>query len=92
MNWTDDPSGKCIFWLSGKAGMGKSTIARTIAQTLDDAHRLGASFFFKRGEANRRNARNFFPTVVTQLTETIAGAQRLSLMLWREIPRLVGRI
>lgn len=30
--WIRDPHAKRIFWLSGMAGTGKSTIARTIAQ------------------------------------------------------------
>ncbi|KAK0263178.1 hypothetical protein LTR35_017571 [Friedmanniomyces endolithicus] len=40
-NWTTDTTGKHIFWLCGKAGTGKSTIARTIAQRLDEDGLLG---------------------------------------------------
>jgi pantothenate kinase-related protein Tda10 len=32
--WAGDKGGKPLFWLSGMAGTGKSTIARTIAQSL----------------------------------------------------------
>src|SRR5262245_1192451 len=53
--WAQDRNGKPIFWLSGMAGTGKSTIARTIAQLFTDQHQLGASFFFKRGEGERGN-------------------------------------
>jgi hypothetical protein len=31
--WVKDKNGKPIFWLSGMAGTGKSTIARTVAQS-----------------------------------------------------------
>jgi pantothenate kinase-related protein Tda10 len=31
--WAQDKDGKPIFWLSGIAGTGKSTIARTIAES-----------------------------------------------------------
>ncbi|KAF5263420.1 hypothetical protein FOXYS1_5834, partial [Fusarium oxysporum] len=30
--WIDDPDAKPVFWLNGKAGTGKSTISRTVAQ------------------------------------------------------------
>src|SRR5579862_3364982 len=65
--WADDPSGECIFWLNGMAGTGKSTISRTVAQSLQDREVFGASFFFKRGESDRGNARLFFTTVAAQL-------------------------
>jgi len=63
MSWTADRTGKRIFWLCGKAGTGKSTISRTIAQKLDDKGFLGATFFFKRGREHRSNANLFFPTI-----------------------------
>jgi hypothetical protein len=62
-DWADDVDGKCIFWLKGMAGTGKSTISRTVAQALADQGRLGASFFFKRGEHDRENASLFFTTL-----------------------------
>jgi hypothetical protein len=70
-DWADDRQGRCIFWLNGMAGTGKSTISRTVAQTFADAGRLGASFFFKRGEGERGNASKFFTTVATQLARTV---------------------
>jgi hypothetical protein len=66
-DWALDDNSKCIFWLNGKAGTGKSTIARTVAQSFSDNDQLGASFFFKKGEADRGNATKFFTTIATQL-------------------------
>ncbi|KAK3613195.1 hypothetical protein LTR56_028022, partial [Elasticomyces elasticus] len=65
--WTEDPASKCIFWLCGMAGTGKSTISRTLSHTLNKDCRLRASFFFKRGERERSNAGHFFPTIARQL-------------------------
>ncbi|KAF2147950.1 hypothetical protein K461DRAFT_209141, partial [Myriangium duriaei CBS 260.36] len=67
--WSDDPSGKRMFWLCGKAGSGKSTIARTIAAALHQRGRLGGSFFFKRGDGDRGNASRFAPTIALQLID-----------------------
>ncbi|CAG8294002.1 unnamed protein product [Penicillium salamii] len=53
------------------AGTGKSTISRTVAETFSEAKSLGASFFFKRGEADRGNAKRLFPTIARQLTTSI---------------------
>ena len=69
--WGKRSESKLIYWLCGKAGTGKSTIARTIASTLDAQGQLGASFFFKRSEQSRSHAKHFFPTVAAQLSDKI---------------------
>ncbi|CEN60827.1 hypothetical protein ASPCAL03259 [Aspergillus calidoustus] len=67
MEWANSTNPKIIFWLKGMAGTGKSTISRTVARSLKDTNHLGASFFFKRGEGDRGNAKKFFPTLTRQL-------------------------
>ncbi|KAI4949110.1 hypothetical protein J4E91_005574 [Alternaria rosae] len=71
--WANDKDGKSIFWLSGMAGTGKSTIARTIAQAFASRGQLGASFFFKKGEGERGNASRFFTTIATNLVACEPG-------------------
>ncbi|KAI2885980.1 hypothetical protein CBS13152_7275 [Aspergillus niger] len=65
--WADSVESECIFWLNGGAGTGKSTIARTVAQSFEAKGQLGASFFFKRGEPDRCNAKRLIPTVTKEL-------------------------
>lgn len=65
--WAVSPQGKCIFWLNGMAGTGKSTISRTVANSFKQEKLLGACFFFKRGEGDRGNAIKMFPTITRQL-------------------------
>jgi hypothetical protein len=72
-DWAVNHASKRIFWLCGKAGTGKSTISRTLAQKLDDDGLLGASFFFKRGRADRSHAKLLFPTIARQLADLFPG-------------------
>jgi hypothetical protein len=67
MTWANNKDSKPMFWLSGMAGTGKSTIARTIAQLFASRGQLGASFFFKKGEGERGNASRFFTTIAVDL-------------------------
>lgn len=69
--WALDPTVPPVFWLNGRAGTGKSTIARTMAKNLALEARLGASFFFKRGELDRANASKFFSTIALDLTRKL---------------------
>jgi hypothetical protein len=73
MEWAKERDGKPIFWLNGMAGTGKSTIARTIARSFADNGQLGASFFFKKGEGERRNATRFFTTIATDMMTRVQG-------------------
>ncbi|KAK6511482.1 hypothetical protein TWF481_000397 [Arthrobotrys musiformis] len=71
-NWLNKDTGsEVIFWLNGMAGTGKSTIARTIAESLTDDYQLGASFFFNRNEEYRSNPRRVFTTIAFQLARSI---------------------
>lgn len=67
LHWAGSENGKPIFWLNGMLGTGKSTVSRTVAKSLHQAGRLGASFFFKRGHSDRQNAAKFFTTIADQL-------------------------
>jgi hypothetical protein len=65
--WTRDPESACIFWLSGMAGTGKSTIARTAARQFSEDNQLGASFFFSRGAGELAKTAKLFTTLAYQL-------------------------
>lgn len=59
------------------AGIGKSMIAQTIAQSFTKNRQLGASFFFKKGKSDRGTAGRFFTTILRDLMihvpEVISG-------------------
>lgn len=58
-----------IYVLHGIAGIGKSTVAQTIAQRAAELGYLGASFFFSRNEEYRRNGKLFFSAIALQLSQ-----------------------
>ncbi|KIL63706.1 hypothetical protein M378DRAFT_164132 [Amanita muscaria Koide BX008] len=66
-DWATGPGESRMYVLSGLAGIGKSTVAYTIASRAADLNLLGASFFFSRDEADRNNAKKFFCTIAYQL-------------------------
>ncbi|KAJ5683401.1 Vegetative incompatibility protein HET-E-1 [Penicillium macrosclerotiorum] len=69
--WADDPEAECVFWLNGRAGTGKSTISRTVAQSFSSKGSLGGSFFFKRGERDRDNPAQLFTSIASQLISRV---------------------
>jgi hypothetical protein len=71
MKWSAAHDARHVFWLSGLAGTGKSTIARTVARRCADVGRLGASFFFTRGGGELASARKFATTVAVQLATAL---------------------
>ncbi|KAG8823902.1 hypothetical protein FRC17_009224 [Serendipita sp. 399] len=70
--WAHDRNAPPIFWLSGMAGTGKSTIAKTIAEEFDGAapnNYLGASFFCSRDVRKLRIDHLIIPTIAYQLAQ-----------------------
>ena len=90
--WAKNKNGKPIFWLNGMAGTGKSTIARTVAQSFADKGQLGASFFFKRGEGERGNATKFFTTIATDLMSCVPASNRSVKKAIDDDPRISEKI
>lgn len=67
-SWMHTPStDKPIYVLYGIAGIGKTTVAQTVAEYAADLKLLGASFFFSGAEDERRSGDHFFPTLAFQL-------------------------
>ncbi|KNZ78580.1 hypothetical protein J132_11220, partial [Termitomyces sp. J132] len=71
--WAEDcsPTSPQVFWLTGPAGSGKSTIACSVAKQFDDSNKglniLQASFFCSRQFEDTRSRANIIPTLVYQL-------------------------
>ncbi len=78
--WLQDisPKSKPSFWLNGIAGVGKSTIAVTIAEFAVSLGLLGACFFFSRtAEAELRDPRLVFPSLAYQMANHNPALRKL---------------
>jgi tetratricopeptide (TPR) repeat protein len=65
--WSDDSSANCMYWLSGWAGSGKSTISQSVAAMAREQKRLAASFCFSRTVAEQQRIKGVIPTIAYQL-------------------------
>jgi hypothetical protein len=67
-----DPSTERVFWLTGVAGTGKTTVARSVASMAEERRCLGGSFFFSRTQdvAGRGKAAGVIATIAYQLART----------------------
>jgi hypothetical protein len=74
--WADGEGEQQIFWLSGLAGTGKSTVARSVARWYHTKQHLGASFFFSRGGGDVGQAGRFVTSIAVQLAWSVSGVRR----------------
>ncbi|KAF7377544.1 Protein kinase domain-containing protein [Mycena sanguinolenta] len=79
-----------IFWLHGPAGAGKSAIAQSFCQKLA-ADRLGASFFFKRGNPSRGSGNKLFPTLAYQLAIPLPAFKETVSLVMEDDPSIIDR-
>ena len=86
--WATSNSNQYIYWLKGRAGTGKSTIALTIAQLLHQRRTILASFFFKRGGGDLARSRKMVSTIAFQLAFQSSLLGRFICDALREDPHL----
>jgi hypothetical protein len=66
-DWMKDRSGPSVYWLSGAAGTGKTTVSQSVAKTAKELGFLTVAFFFSRSSDDRRSYGNVIPTLAYQL-------------------------
>ncbi|KAG9101393.1 hypothetical protein FS749_007481 [Ceratobasidium sp. UAMH 11750] len=65
VDWAqNDSDGKTIHWIHGFAGLGKSSIAASVCERLEEHGMLAASFFCKRDDPDLRDPRRVLNTIV----------------------------
>jgi phosphoglycolate phosphatase-like HAD superfamily hydrolase len=65
--WMADTNDKTVFWLTGVAGTGKTTVAKSIADMASKKEYLVVTFFFSHTSADRRDHTKVIPTLAYQL-------------------------
>ncbi len=76
MAWLERPVmdvSKPIYWVNGLAGIGKSTIARTVAEQVNSLALPMASFFFVRHNDALSNGKLFVTSIAFRLAEMFPG-------------------
>ena len=84
--WSMDVTSPPVFWLDGMAGTGKSAIARSFCRSLRDSHRLGGSFFCRRGNESRANVKRILPTLAWFLARQHSQYKSILFEILREAP------
>ncbi|KII90631.1 hypothetical protein PLICRDRAFT_123547, partial [Plicaturopsis crispa FD-325 SS-3] len=69
VSWATCHDNQKIYWLTGVAGIGKTTIAQSAAQMFHDRGILGASFFCGHGHQGRNDVNCIFPTIAYSLAK-----------------------
>jgi hypothetical protein len=72
LSWSESPNDERppVYWLSGLAGIGKSTIAKTVAERAQEKTMLGATFFFSRSDKPLRDPGLVLPMLAFQLAQS----------------------
>ena len=88
-SWIKDLDASPVFWLSGLAGTGKSTIAQTISERLFADGLLGASFFCSRDFEDRSDLHFIFPTLAFQLAHKYSDFRDHLVLLLQSNPDVI---
>jgi len=67
MKWAKDPDSPRMYWMNGMAGTGKTTIAYSFCEQLQEKGLLGANFFCSRSLAECSDIQYVIPTTTRQL-------------------------
>lgn len=68
--WADDPASAPVFWLSGRAGTGKTAVCETFCTQLSNRGLLGASFFCSIKDQDLSDVHLIIPTLAKALAAT----------------------
>ncbi|KAF7369154.1 NACHT domain-containing protein [Mycena venus] len=89
--WSNSDPDRRMLWFYGPAGAGKSSVARSFCQKLEEEGRLGASFFFKRGHPSRGDGHKLFPTIAYQLCLAAPGLKHIISQILEDDPSITNR-
>jgi len=68
-DWAEDPNSTRVYWMSGMAGTGKTTILYSLCEWLSKNQRLGGDYFCSRISSLCRDVNTIVPTLAYQLAQ-----------------------
>ena len=87
--WVAGGSGSSnTYWIYGLPGIGKTSLAHSICETLDERNQLVGAFFCQRDDTNSSEPRNILPTLIYKLAETSPNFRRVVAERLRSKPNL----
>ncbi|KAF7965886.1 hypothetical protein HWV62_41022 [Athelia sp. TMB] len=90
IDWLLTPSSQNVLWLHGAAGLGKSTIATTIAAYFGGLHRRGAFLFFDRNSPLESAPSRVITTLAFQLAQKSPAIHATVSLAIEQRPELVS--
>ena len=76
--WVTNESGSDnTYWIYGLPGIGKTSLAHSICQTLDKQNQLVGSFFCQRDDTSSSEPRNILPTLIYKLAGISPSFRRI---------------
>jgi len=92
VKWSRDLSSPTICWLSGMAGIGKTTIACSFCERLDREGRLAGSFFCSRtGDVRHRDVVRIIPTLAYLLARKDSAFKTALVRLLQDNPDVASQ-
>ena len=88
--WASDNMTTRVYWLNGMAGTGKTTIAYSFSEILDQESSLGGTFFSSHLCVDTSDVRCIIPTISLQLAKYLPSLSPLILEDWQTIPEFYG--
>src|SRR5258706_5795698 len=76
--WVGNESGpNNTYWIYGLPGIGKTSLAHSICQTLDERNQLVGAFFCQRDDTSSSEPRNILPTLIYKLAGISPSVRRI---------------
>jgi hypothetical protein len=90
IDWVEDDADPqlSIFWLSGMAGTGKTAIARSFEDKMNENLALGATFFVDRLDTPRRDPARIVQTLAFDLAQIDPGLPEQMSLVFRDVPNI----
>ncbi|KEP45339.1 NACHT domain protein, partial [Rhizoctonia solani 123E] len=89
LTWSQNrESAETFMWISGQAGMGKTAVANSLCQRLDNVRALACSFFCRRGDPKSNDPLSLINSLICDIAMSCAAYARQVAISIRANPKL----